>query len=43
MAPTRSLITIKYKNQIIERYYLSLGINASRENIIQRLNQHYIQ
>jgi hypothetical protein len=43
ITPTRLLITIKYKNQIIERYYLSLGINASRENIIQRLNQHYIQ
>ena len=43
ITPTRLLITIKYKNLIIERYYLSLGINASRENIIQRLNQHYIQ
>ena len=38
ITPTRLLVTIKYKNQIIERYYLSLGINASRENIIQTIN-----
>jgi hypothetical protein len=43
ITPTRLLVTIKYKNQIIERYYLSLGINASRENIIQSFNEQYIQ
>ena len=43
ITPTRLLVTIKYKNQIIERYYLSLGINASRENIIQCFDLHYIQ
>lgn len=43
ITPTRLLVTIKYNNQIIERYYLSLGINASRENIIQSFNERYIQ
>ena len=43
ITPTRLLVTIKYNNQIIERYYLSLGINASRENIIQCFDLHYIQ
>ena len=39
ITPTRLLISIKYKNQIIKRYYLSIGINASRENIIQTINR----
>lgn len=42
ITPTRVLITIKYKNQIIKRYYLSIGINASRQNIIQSINRIYI-
>jgi len=43
ITPTRLLVTIKYKNKIIKKYYLSLGINASRENIIQSFNEQYIQ
>ena len=41
--PTRILITIKYKNQIIERYYLSVETNGSIENIIRCLNQRYTE
>ena len=41
--PTRMLVTMKYKKKIIKKYYLSLGINASRENIIQSFNEQYIQ
>ena len=39
ITPTRLLITIKYNKNIIKRYYLSIGINASRENIIQSINR----
>lgn len=40
ITPTRLLITIKYNKNIIKRYYLSIGINASRVNIIQSLNNY---
>jgi len=43
ITPTRLLITIKYNKNIIKRYYLSIGINASRENIIQTINNISIQ
>ena len=38
ITPTRLLITIKHKNLIIKRFYLSVGTNCSLQNIINRLN-----
>ena len=43
ITPTQLLVTIKYDNKIVKKYYLSIGINASRENIIQCFNEQYIQ